>query len=180
MYSVDELDLPEFEELNYKIAIAADDVLEYKTPHIPREVNAHIIYVRNPVKWMAVLPRSYPVNFRDIISEVSIYLSEEGGGLIATNDYVKFSTAPNLIVRRAAALISLKEIQNPLIVYASEGRSRPCFILDLTHPRYLCFKAYPRRRWKKVEQVEVDHFYEILSHIVTSDGRTSFEVRMKL
>jgi len=184
MYVIEEINISDFKEVNYSLYIAVESNLERKIVAMaPRQTNAHIVFVQPD--WIALRIGEPLKSFVSVASDYAIYesKSENTGYIISTNGYIStilLTTEISDVMAQIAALLDYFNVEEPLILLNIHHKTTICFILQPTMPRYICFKALPRKKWRDVEQVEVDYFWEILSHVLASDGKTAFEVKMKV
>ncbi|RLI75804.1 hypothetical protein DRO97_02440 [Archaeoglobales archaeon] len=178
MHAIDNVEVPEIDDY-YTIKIAVEDIVDFKVSSL-RVIESHIVYIKSVSEWTAVRPGEYPKNFASIALDYAIYESKEGGIVVPVRLFIKTFSQSKDSLHHAVSLANTYNITNPLILCKSKGDLTTLCVMEISEPRYLCFKAIPKKKWKNLEQITVDYFWEIISYILASDGRTAFEVKMNL
>jgi len=177
MYGVEEIFVPDISDY-FEVTIAAEEVITAKPSRIvPVSTDSHILFVTNPDRWWVIRTGEYPKKFSTLIDEYAIYESEDGV-LVPVSKIARRVVIGDSIIDRAANLIDSFGFLNPLILFTDKGTT--C-VIEPAKLRYLCFKLIPRsKKIRVVENVEIEHFWEIISIALTSDRRTVFEIKMKV
>jgi len=177
---VREVELPEISDY-FKLFISAENYLTHQRSMTPRFYDEHVWLVDKTPTWMALVPGEFEKNFASVQNEFAFYeidnrvllFSRKTVGFLSTDDYK---------IRDSAKIVNTHKFGNPLILYSYPISNKDVvtvYVMDVCEPEYVMFHLVPRSGYSRVEEAEVDYFWEIISLAITSDRRTAFKIRMK-
>lgn len=178
MYAIgEEIHVPDISNY-FMVTIASEAVITPKSRSrvitIFDDINT--LFITKPETWHGFRTGEYPRNFASFMHDYAVYEVSDGV-LIPVNKVILTNVALDSVTDRATTLISTHKLRNAIVLTTAD-------LLCVIEPaplRYLCFKVVPKgRRIKRVEEVVVDYFWEITSIALTSDRKTTFDVKMKV